>query len=461
MAETKILVVEDEVLIAKDLQHTLESLGYAVPAIAFSGEEAIRKTEEISPHLVLMDIGLRGDMNGKEAAEQIRARFNTPVVYLTAYANKHTFQRAKATKPFGYIVKPVEEHELRTTIETALYKYRMESKLEEIRQLFTTSIRKISDAMIITNSDGCVTFMNPVAEQLTGWKQKDTLGKNFAHAFPLTNGETPDLTENLLTKTSPDSIVVGLPNNTTLVTRKKTEIPIDGNARFLRDDQRNITTTIFIFRCLAKGKWVEKKLQEDFDKLQSNVVSTTLALVNLFQNENDFHITAHQQRAAYLVQGIAKELELPKEQIQGVSVAASLHDIGMLYVPCEILNKPSQVNDLELGMIRTHPEIGQEILENIEFPWPVAQIVFQHHERVDGSGYPEGIEDKEILLEAKILGVADVVAAMTSHQPYRESVGIDETLEEIEQLKGTLYDSQVVDACARLFTQKGFNLEPN
>jgi HD-GYP domain-containing protein (c-di-GMP phosphodiesterase class II) len=160
-----------------------------------------------------------------------------------------------------------------------------------------------------------------------------------------------------------------------------------------------------------------------------------------------------------LARAIGEEMGISEEQIDGIRMAGVIHDIGKMSVPAEILSKPGRLNELEYGMIETHPEIAYDILKTIEFPWPVAEIVLQHHERMNGAGYPQGLSGEDILLEARILGVADVVEAMASHRPYRSALGIDRALEEISQNRGVLYDSEVVDACLNLFTRKGFTLE--
>lgn len=140
-------------------------------------------------------------------------------------------------------------------------------------------------------------------------------------------------------------------------------------------------------------------------------------------------------------------------------MAGLIHDIGKISVPAEVLSKPGPLNDLEYGLIKNHPQVGHDVLKGIDFPWPVAQIVLQHHERMDGSGYPQGLSGKEIILEARILAVADVVEAMVSHRPYRLPRGLDKALEEILQNRGVLYDAEVVDICLKLFTEKGFKFE--
>lgn len=163
---------------------------------------------------------------------------------------------------------------------------------------------------------------------------------------------------------------------------------------------------------------------------------------------------------AQLTFEIAKQLGFSEKQIRGVHMAASIHDIGKIYVPAEILSKPNKLTEGEFMLIKSHCQIGYDILKNIEFPCPIAEIVLQHHERLNGSGYPQGLKDGDILLEAKILGVADVVEAMCSHRPYRSAPGIDKALEEILQNKGILFGPEMVDACLKLFKEKGFTFDP-
>jgi HD-GYP domain-containing protein (c-di-GMP phosphodiesterase class II) len=150
---------------------------------------------------------------------------------------------------------------------------------------------------------------------------------------------------------------------------------------------------------------------------------------------------------------------VPDQQIEGIHLAGVIHDLGKIYVPAEILSKPARLSEIEFAMIKTHPQTGYEILKAIEFPWPIAQIVYQHHEKVNGSGYPRGLKGDDILMEARILAVADVVEAMASHRPYRAALGADAALEEIEKMKGSHFDPAPVEACLRLFREGRFKLD--
>jgi len=209
---------------------------------------------------------------------------------------------------------------------------------------------------------------------------------------------------------------------------------------------------------LVERKRAEEKTKRYSEKLQELIEEITKAIA-LTTELRDPYTSGHQQRVTKLACAIAREMGLSKEVLMEIRVAGSLHDIGKMYIPSEILTKPGKLTEIEFDMIKTHPKVGYNILKTIEFPWPVARIVLQHHERMDGSGYPSGLAAKDILLEARVLGVADVVEAMASHRPYRPALGIDKALEEISRKRGILYDSKVVDACLKLFAEKRFKFE--
>lgn len=185
---------------------------------------------------------------------------------------------------------------------------------------------------------------------------------------------------------------------------------------------------------------------------------TIRALASIVE-KRDSYTAGHQRRVASLARAIAKEMALPEEQVVTIEMAGTIHDIGKIVVPSEILSRPAPLTALESNLVRAHPQAGHDVLKAIQFPWPIAQIVLQHHERMDGSGYPSGLSDEDIITGARILAVADVVEAMISRRPYRRPHGLNKALEEIAQGSGVLYDAEVVNACIKLFTEKGFKLE--
>jgi putative two-component system response regulator len=320
----KILIVEDERIISEDIKKRLQKLGYSVPSIARTGEEAVQKTKVLHPDLVLMDIVLEGEMDGIEAAAHIKSLCEIPIVYLTAYADQKTLERAKITEPYGYILKPFDDRDLHITIDIGLHKHRMERKLKE--------------------------------------------------------------TEERLRKTLEDTI-----------------------------------------RALASA--VELR---------------------------DPYTAGHQRRVSDLSCAIASELGISIDQINGLRLAGLVHDVGKIRVPAEILSWPNQLSVLDFNLIKAHPQAGYDIMKTISFPYPVARIVLQHHERINGSGYPSGLTGNQILIEARILAVADVVEAIASHRPYRAALGITHALDEISNKSDILFDPDPVEVCLNLFKEKGF-----
>ena len=216
-------------------------------------------------------------------------------------------------------------------------------------------------------------------------------------------------------------------------------------------------------------EWLTKENQKYQERLELLVEERTAALneallgiVNAMSatvEKRDLYTAGHQVRVAKLARAIAQEMKLPKETIEGTYLAGIIHDIGKISVPAEILAKPSTLLEEEFSLIKRHPQTGYDILKTIKFLYPIPKIVMQHHERMDGSGYPQGLTGDDILIEARILAVADTVEAMASHRPYRPSLGVEKALEEIVQKKGVLYDENVVGACVGLFQTKGFEFQ--
>lgn len=203
---------------------------------------------------------------------------------------------------------------------------------------------------------------------------------------------------------------------------------------------------------------VEAGVQQDTDSLRVVLSETVKSIVTLCETR-DPYTASHQHRVAQLACAIASEMGLSEDQVEGIRVMGLIHDIGKVAVPSEILSKPGKLGSNEFAIIKTHPQVAYNILKGLKFPWPVAQAILQHHERLDGSGYPNSLSGENIILEARILSVSDVVEAMASHRPYRPSLGIDKALKEISQNKGIFYDANVSEACLKLFSQKRFKLE--
>lgn len=213
-----------------------------------------------------------------------------------------------------------------------------------------------------------------------------------------------------------------------------------------------------MFLDITERKTTEEQLKESFKKLQKTMEDSIYS-ISLVTEARDAYTAGHQRKVSKLAVALAKEMRFSKDKVEGIKIAALIHDVGKINLPAEILSKPGKLSDIEFNLIKNHSQIGYDILKKVDFLWPVAEIVLQHHEKMNGSGYPRGLKGDEILLEAKIICVADVVEAMSSHRPYRPALGIDKALEEISQNRCTLYDPKVVDTCLKLFKEKDFKFE--
>lgn len=317
MNQLKIQVVEDEWVVADQICRNLKKFGYVVPPSIPSAEEALRKIEEERPDLVLMDIVLKGKMDGIEAAEQITSRFDIPVIYLTAYTGDDYLERAMQTQPFSYLVKPFKEKEIHCNIKMALHKHEVEKILKE---------------------------------------HLEQLGRNLKGAI--------------------------------------------------------------------------------------NAIAETIEL-------RGYCTPGHHQRVAKWATAMAGELGLTDFQVQTIKTASAVYDVGLISMPAEILRDIGHPTGIQLILYHKYPTIGYSLFHQIGLPWPIADIILQHRERFDGTGFPKGIKGEEILKEAMILAVADAIEDLTSNKSYRAAMTLNQALEEISIQKGFKYDPAVVDACLR------------
>ncbi len=242
-----------------------------------------------------------------------------------------------------------------------------------------------------------------------------------------------------------------------IIRKDRSKRCVEASISPLKDPPGKIKGFRGIVHDITERKQTEIKLQKTLDSLKKSVCTTIQVLVSALESK-DPYTAGHQLRVAHLACAIAEEMGLTLDKIDGLRMASIIHDIGKLTIPVEILSKPTTLTRLEFSLIKEHSHSGFEMLKDVESIWSLAEIVHQHHERMNGTGYPRHLQGDEILLEARILAVADVVEAMAAHRPYRASLGIEVALEEIEENKGILYDAVAADACIRLFKQKGYQL---
>lgn len=345
MAEIKILVVEDDRIIADDIQITLNNLGYAVSSVVSSGLEAIKKAEEDNPDLVLMDIILEGEMDGIEAADQIHSHFNIPVVFLTAHANKKMLERAKVTEPFGYIIKPFEDRVLHSVIEIALYKHRMEKKLKESEEWLSTTLKSIGDAVIATDKKGNVTFMNPVAKALTGWKEEKAIGRHLKYVFKIINEETGKPVEDPVEKVLQEVAAIGLPKNTILIAKDGSKLPIDDSGSPIKDDKGNIIGVVLVFRDITERKRMEEKLRKSEERAKAQYRSIPIPTYTWQKVDDSFVLIDYNKVAEKISLGkITNLLERKAEELYPNSPRV-LEDMSRCFTEKTIIKREMQPRD--------------------------------------------------------------------------------------------------------------------
>ncbi len=332
---------------------------------------------------------------------------------------------------------------------------RTELELLEAKALVETVVEHIP-LMIFLKEAADLRFVifNRAGEELLGYDRKALLGKNNLDLFP------PEQAAHFMAKDRealagrgvvdiPEEFIQTAKKGTRLLhTRKVSIAGEDGTTKFLLGISEDIT----------ESKKAEVRLQETLQGLQKALGGIIQVLASVSEIR-DPYTAGHQRRVANLAQAIARELGLAPERVEGIRVAGIIHDIGKMSIPAEILSKPGSLSKNEYALIKTHSQVGHDILSNVKFAWPIATMILQHHERMDGSGYPQGLKGDDILLESRILAVADVIEAMSAHRPYRPSLGIDNALREIEKDKGGLYDPAVVSACLTLFREKHYALK--
>ncbi len=383
----RILVAEDENIIAMEIQDRLESMGYHVPALVASKREIMERVSDLRPDLVLMDIMLNGHMDGVDAAEEIRTRFDIPVVYLTAYSDENTLQKAKRTEPYGFILKPLDERELRNTIEIALYKHKMEQKVKEDEQRFYTTLKSIGDAVITTDVKGRITFLNSVAESLTGWKQKEALGKRVETVFRIVNAKTGSSTKNPVSGVLQKGVIFNLSENCILISREGREIPIDDSVAPIKDDKGQMRGVVLVFRDITEKRKLEEHLRQsqkmeavgtlaggvahDFNNIMTIIqVSADLAMVDVKKSDPIFQSLVEIQESAERASDLTRQLLFfsRKQPMKYKSINVNETIGGLLHMVTRLLDGKITINTIlesELSPIWADLRSIEQVLINI------------------------------------------------------------------------------------------------
>ena len=327
-----------------------------------------------------------------------------------------------------------------------------ERELQESQDQFRFLVDNMLDAAVIIDPDGKTLFANNAAMDLFGITSPEYgIGMNVDE-FIHPNWQKIFIEDYLKTKKGHDKILTEYK----ILTPQGEEKDVEGLGTSIM--YKGEPAYIATLRDITDRKKAEEQIKEGIIRLSKNLEETVISLASAFEMK-DPYTAGHQRRVTEIATAFALEMGFDPERLQGLRLASLVHDIGKVNVPVEILSKPGNLSELEFELIRTHSEAGYNILKKINFPWPIAEIVLQHHERMDGSGYPKGLSGEEILLEARIIAVADVIEAMATHRPYRASLGVGFALEEIEANRGRLYDKAVANVCLNLFRTGKFRLE--
>ena len=347
-----------------------------------------------------------------------------------------------------------------TVIRDITNRKQTEEELRESEERYRLIAENTADTIAVFDLDLNPTYVSPSILKLGGYTVQEAMKRTLNQI--LTPGSLQKASKILADQMALESSPTADPTRTVLMELEQyckdgSTIWVELAASFLRDNNFKPIGILTITRDITERKRSEEQLQQTLDSLKK-AVGTTIQVLGTASEVRDPYTAGHQRRVADLACAIATEMGLPQNKIEGIRMAGSIHDIGKLSIPSEILVKPAKPTNIEFSLIKEHPQIGYEMLKDVESSWPLAQIVYQHHERMNGSGYPRNLKGDEILIEARIIAVADVVEAMASHRPYRPTLGIEAALEEIEKNKGILYDDAVADTCLKLFREKGYQL---
>lgn len=458
--ELRVLMLEDTATDAELAERELRKAGITFTALRVETRNAfIRALDEFRPDIILSDYNLP-DFNGIAALEIVRrAHPEIPVVMVTGALSDMEAVELIHAGAKDYVLKDrlarLAQAVQRTLAaeQSARERQEAEKALRESEAKFRALVESSSDWIWEVDEQFRYTYSSPQVYGLLGFRAEELVGKTPYDLMD--SDDAARLRESL-------SDIAGRREHFRLVetsTHHK-----DGRLVYLETSGTPMFDAQGVFkgyrginRDITGRKEAEQERLASAAKLEQTLLQIIEAIAATVE-ARDPYTAGHQRRVAQLASAIALEMGLPDDQVRGLYLAATIHDLGKIRIPAEILSKPGALNPVEFELVKTHPQTGYDIIKDMKFPWPIAQMVLQHHERLDGGGYPQRLTGEQMLLEAKILGVADVVEAMSSHRPYRAGLGLDAALDEISQQRGIRYDPEVVDSCLTLFREKKFEM---
>lgn len=451
-------MLEDVPTDAELMEHELRKAGIAFTAKRVETRDAfVSALEEFHPDVILSDYHLP-DFDGMTALKMARHDHpEVPVVIVTGtLADIDAVELLRAGAK-DYVLKdrmarlaPAVERSVSAELGIRARKT-AEKALRESETKFRNLVESTNDWIWEIDERDVYTYASPQVHGLLGYTVDEVIGRTPFELMPPAEAvRVKSIFDAIKRERKPFRFLEN-------ANRHK-----DGRVVFIETSGSPVVDAQGAFkgyrgidRDITERKEAEKERRASAEKLEHALLQTIEAIAVTVE-VRDPYTAGHQRRVAALASAIAREMGLPEEKIRGLYLAATIHDLGKIHLPAEILSKPGYLTAVEYELVKTHPQTGYNIIKDVEFPWPIAQMVLQHHERLDGSGYPEGLKGDAILHEAKILAVADVVEAMSSHRPYRPGLGMDAALEEIAKRRGVLYDPGAVDCCLALFRENRF-----
>ncbi len=458
MIPIKVLMVEDSEDDALLLTRTLRKGGYEPQTQRVQTVEDMTYALLSQPwNIVLCDYHLPG-FSGIEAIALVKKlKLDIPIIVVSGAIGEETAMDCIHRGASDYIMKG-KLARLSLAVERELEKKALrdtqkqnEEALRQSEEKYRTILESIGDGYYESDLKGNLTFFNDALCRIWGYPREELLG--------MSNRNYMDKeTSKRLYQASNKTYVTGVPEKLfecDIIGKDGSPKSILTSFALLKDAAGKAIGFRGVVRDISELKKLERERQESLDQLKKSL-SATIHAMSVTVESRDPYTAGHQRRVAELAVAIARIVKLDENRIEGLRMAGTIHDLGKISIPAEILTKPTKLTTIEFEIVKMHAQAGYDILKNIDFPWPIARIVIEHHERMDGSGYPNRLTSEKILQESKILAVADVVEAMASHRPYRPSLGIDTALEEITKNRGKLFDEGIVDACLTLFKEKNF-----
>ena len=454
-------MLEDTTTDAELAERELRKASIAFISMRVDTRDAfIRALTEFRPDIILSDYKLP-DFNGMAALEIVqRDHPEVPVVMVTGALSDIEAVELIHAGAKDYVLKdrlarlaPAVQRALAAE-QSARARQEAEKSLRESEAKFRALVESTSDWIWEINEQAVYTYASPQVYVLLGYRVEEVIGKT---PFDLMQPGQAEQVKARFKAILAEKKHFWLLENAFLHK--------DGRIIFLETSGAPMFDAQGVFkgyhgidRDITERKDTERERLASAERLELSLMQTIEAIAATVE-ARDPYTAGHQRRVAVLARAIALEMGLSDNKIRGLYLAATIHDLGKISIPVEILSKPTKLSKFEFDLVKTHSQIGYDIIKDAQFPWPIAQIVLQHHERLDGSGYPQHLKGEQMQSEAKILAVADVVEAMSSNRPYRPGLGLDAALEEVAAQRGVLYDPAAVDSCIALFREKKFDFE--